>query len=40
MASFALNLRMAAGERKAGRTVVDLDIGPVAILRFAMTWHC
>jgi hypothetical protein len=30
MASFALNLRMAAGERKACRTVIDLDIGPVA----------
>jgi len=39
VASFALDLRMAAGERKARRTVIDLDIGPVATLRFAMTWQ-
>jgi len=39
VASFALDLRMAACECKAGRTVIDLDIGPVTILCFAIAWQ-
>ena len=39
VASFTQDLCMTAGERKARRTVIDLDIGTVPTLCVAMIWQ-
>jgi hypothetical protein len=38
MAALALDLRMTAGERKAGGIVIDFDVRAVASLSLALVW--